>query len=124
MRSSSRRYLSLANRRELLEPAPDGSGYACRWIHTSRLHAPLVQPSLGQRLLSRCLTDAPIGRRAAPDPFRGPPELSVLIGHRGTERLPLLLATLESLAAQQGVKLECLVIEQDPVARVGPLLPS
>lgn len=124
LRSPSRRYLALANRTETLEPAPDGSGYACRWMHTSRLHAALVQPRLGQRLLRRCLLDAPISQCPAPEPFLGTPELSVLIGHRGTERLPLLLATLESLAAQEQVQLECLVIEQDATERIGPLLPT
>jgi len=124
LRSRSRRYLSLANRSECLERAPDGNGYACRWSYTSRLHAPLVQPRLGQRLLQRCLADAPIAQRPAPETFSGTPELSVLIGHRGTERLPLLLATLESLAAQEDVRLECLVIEQDSVTRIGSSLPS
>jgi hypothetical protein len=124
LRSSSRRYLALANRREMLEAAPDGSGYACRWTFTSRLHAPLVQPHLGQRLLSRCLADAPIAHSPSQEPFNGAPELSVLIGHRGQERLPLLLATLESLAAQEGVKLECLVIEQDSKVRIREALPG
>jgi GT2 family glycosyltransferase len=48
----------------------------------------------------------------------------VLIGHRGTERLPLLLATLESLAAQENVRLECLVIEQDSEPRIADRLPA
>jgi hypothetical protein len=129
LRDPARRYLSLANRRESLEPAPDGSGFACRWAFTSRLHAALVQPRLGQRLLRRCLIDAPITRRSAPADFPAaaglePPEISVLIGHRGLERLPLLLATLESLAAQQDVRLECLVIEQDCECRVASRLPG
>ena len=124
LRSPSRRYLGLANRSETLEAAPDGVGFACRWTHTSRLHAAQVQPRLAQRLLRRFLGDAPIGQRPAPAPFSGPPQISVLIGHRGTERLPLLLATLKSLAAQEGVTLECLVIEQDATARIGAALPT
>jgi hypothetical protein len=124
LRSPSRRYLSLANRSETLEPAPDGEGFACCWTYTSRLHASQVQPRLAQRLLGRCLGDAPIGRRPAPTPFNGTPQISVLIGHRGTERLPLLLATLESLADQEEVTLECLVIEQDTTPRIGAALPA
>ncbi len=124
LRSSSRSYLSLANRTETLEPAPDGSGYTCRWAFTSRLHAPAVQPHLAQRLLRRCLADAPIGRQATPPDCPATPKLSVLIGHRGTERLPLLLATLESLAAQDDVALECLVIEQDSEVRIAAKLPT
>lgn len=124
LRSGSRRYLALANRREILEAAPDGSGYACRWTHTSRLHAPQLQPQLGQRLLRRALADAPIARIEAPPAGEGPPELSVLIGHRGLERLPLLLATLESIAAQEEVRLECVVIEQDHQPRIAGALPA
>jgi hypothetical protein len=124
LRSPSRRYLSLANRSESLEAAPDGLGYACRWAFTSRLHAAAVQPALGLRLLRRCLADAPIARRSSPAHSDEPPELSVMIGHRGTERLPLLLATLESVAAQQDVRLECLVIEQDQEVRIAASLPS
>jgi hypothetical protein len=124
LRSSSRRYLGLANRTETLEQAPDGEGFACRWTYTSRLHAAQVQPHLAQRLLGRCLGDAPIGRRPAPAPCSAPPQISVLIGHRGTERLPLLLATLESVAAQEGVSLECLVIEQDTTPLINASLPT
>lgn len=126
LRSPSRHYLSLCNRTEHLEAAPDGSGYACRWQYTSRLHAPLVQPELGRRLLARCLADAPIERRpGGPSPtVAGTPQLSVLIGHRGLERLPHLLATLESLAAQEDVRLECLVIEQDHQTRIAASLPD
>jgi len=124
LRSSSRRYLGLANRSETLEPAPDGAGFACSWAYTSRLHAAQVQPRLAQRLLRRCLEEAPIEQQPAPAPGSGPPEISVLIGHRGSERLPLLLGTLESLAAQQGVRLECLVIEQDTTPRIQAALPA
>jgi hypothetical protein len=47
-----------------------------------------------------------------------------LIGHRGRERLPLLLATLASLAAQHDVHLECLVIEQAAVSEIANDLPD
>ncbi|MDM7953670.1 MAG: glycosyltransferase [Cyanobium sp. CZS 25K] len=117
-------HLEIANRSERLAPAPDGGGQACLWRYTSRLHAPGVQPELGRRLLRRCLAAAPIRSRPTPGWADGPPELSVLIGHRGTERLPLLLATLESLAAQEGVRLECLVIEQDSEPRIADRLPD
>jgi hypothetical protein len=46
-----------------------------------------------------------------------------LIGHRGRERLPLLLATLTSLAAQEDVNLECIVIEQAAVSEIASDLP-
>jgi GT2 family glycosyltransferase len=123
LRRAAPAHLAIANRDERLEAAPDGRGQACLWRFTSRLHAPRLQPELGRRLLHRCLAAAPIRRRAAPGWGDGPPELSVLIGHRGSERLPLLLATLDSLAAQEGVRLECLVIEQDSEPRIADRLP-
>lgn len=123
LRRPTPEYLALANRSERLERAPDGTGFSCRWKFTSRLHAPGIQPHLGQRLMRRCLADAPIGMiPTRPDPVAAP-DISVLIGHRGRERLPLLLATLASLAAQQDVHLECLVIEQAPVSEIVDDLP-
>jgi hypothetical protein len=124
LRSPGRHYLSLANRNESLEPGPEGIGFSCCWRFTSRLHAPSLQPKLAVRLLQRCLADAPIQRRTEPTTASDPPEVSVLIGHRGTERLPLLLATLESLAAQQDVRYECLVIEQDSTSQIASSLPG
>jgi predicted glycosyltransferase involved in capsule biosynthesis len=50
--------------------------------------------------------------------------ISVLIGHRGMERLPLLLLTLRSVAAQTGVNLECIVIEQDTKSLIKEYLPK
>jgi hypothetical protein len=116
-------YLSLCNRLESLDPAPQGLGYACRWAFTSQLHAPTVQPRLGQRLLQCCIDNAPIQCTTTPPPSHQEPQISVLIGHRGTERLPLLLATLQSLAAQRHVRFECLVIEHDTCATMADHLP-
>lgn len=124
LRSPDHLYLSLANRLERVEAAPVGIGYACCWPFTSRLHAPTVQPQLGVRLLQRCLADAPIERCSEPESGQEAPEVSVLIGHRGRERLPLLLATLESIAAQQHVRFECIVIEQDDSSCLEGLLPT
>lgn len=127
LRGPSPAYLALANRRERLEPAPDGLGWACEWRFTSVLHAPGVQSGLGSRLLRRCLADAPIARCSSPSHPLAPgeiPQLTVLIGHRGEQRLPLLLATLASLAAQREVRMECLVVEQDDEPRIASALPA
>jgi len=124
LRSPTPEYLSLANRMERLERAPDGTGFFCRWPYTSRLHAPRLQPHLGQRLLRRCLEHAQISSAPTRPVSPSPPEISVLIGHRGRERLPLLLATLASLAAQHDVHLECLVIEQAAVSEIANDLPD
>ncbi len=117
-------YLALCNRYEKLRPAPLGGGYECCWSYTSRLHASLVCPDLGQRLLRRCLQDFPVVRLAVPAwDSRQNPELSVVIPHRGAERVGHLLATLKTIAGQRNVRLECIVVEQDNQSEIASLLP-
>ena len=54
----------------------------------------------------------------------GEPRLvSFIIGHRGTERLPHLLSTLRSIAAQRGAEVECIVVEQSTAPQVRDHLP-
>jgi GT2 family glycosyltransferase len=117
-------YLELCNREERLEAAPDGQGARCMWPWTSDLHAPKVLPSLGLRLMQRALADHPVVRLQAPKNTDAPPEISFIVGHRGNERLPQLLATLESIAGQQGARVECLVVEQDRDASIAGKLPT
>lgn len=124
LRGPSERLLALCNRHEVLESAPQDVGYACCWAFTSQLHAPTLLPSLGQGLLQRCLEQAPIAHQSAPPASAAAPQISVLIGHRGLERLPLLLATLASLAAQRQVSFECLVIEHSDHASISDQLPA
>lgn len=117
-------YLALRNRNEQLEAAPDSSGYRCLWQWTSDLHAPKVIPALGRQLMRRALRVHPIAQAGTPLQSAGDPQISFLIGHRGMERVPHLLATLGSIAAQQGVRVECVVVEQDEVSQLGPVLPT
>jgi hypothetical protein len=122
--AGDRRYLGLCNRGEKLEPAPDGSGYRCDWQWTSDLRAPLLMPRLGMRLMQRSLRDHPIRMNTAAENATPRPRVSFIIGHRGDRRLPHLLKTLESIAGQQGVVIECLVVEQDAEARLTGRLPA
>jgi hypothetical protein len=117
-------FLALCNRTERLEPAPAGIGYRCQWQWTSDLHAPRIVPALGKRMMARAFADHPIRRAGRPEHRTGSPEVSFVIGHRGTDRLPHLLATLESIAGQQGASVECVVVEQDTEARVAAELPA
>jgi hypothetical protein len=50
--------------------------------------------------------------------------VSFVIGHRGMERLPHLLSTIESIAGQRDVGVECLVVEQDTQTLVRAQLPG
>ena len=117
-------YLTLCNRYELLEAAPYGEGYRCDWQWTSDLHAPKFLPALGLRLMERALADHPISRAAAPENETQQPHISFVIGHRGVDRLPHLLATLESIAGQRDVSFECLVVEQSASSEVKDHLPG
>ena len=117
-------YLALCNRDELLEAAPNGIGYRCVWRWTSDLDAPKVLPALGLRLMKRALEDHPIRRAAAPAGVAPVPEVGFIIGHRGSDRLPHLLATLESIAGQRDVSIDCVVVEQDVQARTKAHLPG
>lgn len=122
--SSGKAWLTVRNRAERLEAAPDHSGYRCDWRWTSDLHAPKFIPALGRLLMDRALADYPIRSAELPQREVGTPQVTFLIGHRGMARLPHLLATLQSIAAQQGVVVECIVIEQDTVSQLGPHLPA
>jgi hypothetical protein len=52
------------------------------------------------------------------------PQVSFIIGHRGTTRLPHLLATLRTIAAQHAVRCECIVVEQAHIGEIDDALPS
>lgn len=117
-------YLAICNREERLEAAPSGTGYRCQWQWSSELHAPKFVSRLGHRLMRRALTEHPTRRATTVNPFTGSPDITFIIGHRGMDRLPHLLATLESIAGQEAASVECLVVEQDIQARIADLLPS
>lgn len=124
-RAGGKGWLLVRNRAERLEGAPDASGQRCLWQWTSDLHAPKHVPALGRWLMRRALAEHPIGLADAPQAAPGePPQLSFLIGHRGMVRLPHLLMTLRSIAAQRGAAVECIVIEQDAVSQLRPHLPA
>jgi len=113
-------WLQIRNRNELIRM--DERGVQCLWRFTSELHIANVFPSTGRRLMRRALSRWPIALRDAPE-TNGPPQVSFLIGHRGTERLPHLLATLRSIAGQHGVAIECIVVEQSEVPEIERFLP-
>jgi len=117
-------YLALCNRDERLEVAPNGKGYRCVWNWTSDLHAPKCLPRLGKRLMKRALENHPICRATIPQNQSDDPDISFIIGHRGIDRLPNLLVTLESIAGQKDARFECIVIEQSETELIRNRLPS
>lgn len=114
----------MRNRNEVLEIGSGGEGARCHWRWTSDLHVAQVYPALGRALLRRALRDWPVRFAEGPCVSTGPAQVSFLIGHRGRPRLPLLQATLASLAAQEGVTCEYVVVEQAPVSELTGQLPG
>jgi hypothetical protein len=112
-RWSGRSWLDFRNRDERLIPAPGERGYDCDWEWTSDLNVAALIPDVARRLMSVALAEWPVRLEPCRDGAPGAgPLVSFIIGHRGAERLPHLLATLSTLQAQEGARVECLVVEQ------------
>jgi glycosyltransferase involved in cell wall biosynthesis len=116
-------WLSIRNRGERLITGPERKGVLCQWQWTSDLHITRVFPSLGLRLMRRALRDWPI--TTTPHSITGgsPPDVSFIIGHKGVDRLPLLLTTLASIADQRDCSVECVVVEQSISPEIQRFLP-
>jgi hypothetical protein len=117
-------WVRIKNRRERIEVSADGQGVRCLWPWTSDLHVASVFPRHGRRLLHRTLREWPIGFECQPPSYSGDPEVTFVLGHRGEARLPHLKATISSIAAQRGTRIECFVVEQSAAATLEPHLPS
>lgn len=120
----SRDWIRIRNRTEELDVAPDGSGVRCGLEWASDLHIAKVFASMGRRLLRRALRDRPIRLVETQADTSGEVQVSFVIGHRGIARLPHLLATLRSIAAQTNVACECIVVEQSASPEIQASLPS
>ena len=129
----------MRNRADGVQREPGGIGVACDWTYTRTLHLCDVFPKTSVWLLMRALQAYPIRLLAAPEHvsedtvcWNGAeqaagdllPQVSFLIGHRGLERLPLLLCVLRSIAAQEQIRFECIVVEQSAAAEIRDALPS
>ncbi|MEY4353093.1 MAG: hypothetical protein RLZZ609_1334 [Cyanobacteriota bacterium] len=122
----NRKYLKLHNRLEKIAEGPNGCGYVCLWPFTSKLYAPQVWTYLGGKLLRLSLRDSEFKQQEDKPTSENKidVDISILIGHRGVERLSHLLCTISYFAGQEGVSLECIVIEQDVSPRIRDYLPS
>jgi hypothetical protein len=115
------------NRGDRLRFDPEGRGVECDWEFTRTLHLCDVFPAFGRKLLDAALRDCPIRLAETPAPAvtnDGAPDVSFIVGHRGLERLPQLLGVLKSIAAQQGGRTECIVVEQDVSPQLRDELPD
>jgi len=121
--STSRGWVRYRNRNESLTLDPHTGGARCDWMYTSDLHLCAVYPFTARWLLRRATAQWPIESAERPK-IDGAARVSFIIGHRGETRAPLLLKTLASIAAQRGVPIECIVVEQSAQPVTQPRLPQ
>ncbi|RBP49173.1 glycosyltransferase family 2 protein [Arenicella xantha] len=117
-------WIEIRDRHQKLIRHDQSSGVACEGQWTSDLYLPSVFPRFGALLYKFAMRSHRIDLAPATQPHSGQPEVSFIIGHRGMERLPLLLKTLDSVSAQTGCACECIVVEQDSVPRIKNHLPK
>ena len=117
------RYLEIKNRMERLGRGPKNNSYVCLWPYTSRLAAVERWPFVGRSILRRCIRDH-VFKSDRHEVSNKSFDISVIIGHRGLQRKDLLLTTLGSIGSQEGVSIECIVVEQDNTPKIKRFLPS
>ena len=111
-RRLGRSWLDFRNRGQRLLRAPDGPGYDCDWRWSSDLNLTRSAPPLARRLIAAALAKHPVRLEPSTATPADGPLVSFIIGHRGAERVPHLLATVRSILAQSGAHVECLLVEQ------------
>ena len=112
------------NRDERIIATSDGPGFDCDWRWTSDLTVSKVFPIVGRQLMKVALNQWPIRLEDTAPQQQGTPAVSFIIGHRGAEKVPHLLATIRSIFAQEGASTECVIVEQDAEPRLKELLPE
>jgi hypothetical protein len=117
-------WLKLGNRHEALQADPATGGVVVPGGESSRLSVARQFPRVGGRLLEHCLAKWPVALEDQAVEAPTDPELSVVIGVRGTRRLPQFHRCMASLAAQRGARVEVIVVEQSPVPEFEKLLPA
>lgn len=115
------RWTEIRNRDEVIDVREGGA--RCAWQFTSDLHIAKVFPAFGKRLMATALREWPIRISSSAPASAASPEVSFIIGHRGMQRLPHLLATLATIAAQS-IDVECIVVEQSVAPEIAERLPS
>lgn len=113
-------WFGIGNRQDHLDRSTSGRGVAYLDDGSSDLHACHVFPSLGAALMKRAICQWPFRFDAQPHCAKRP-NLSFVIPHRGRERVPLLIATVRSILAQNDVAIECIVVEQSSAREIDGL---
>jgi hypothetical protein len=118
------RWTEFHNRHECLVAGPE-RGFDCKWEWTSDLNVAKTLPGAGGKLMRAALAHWPIRAAGASTPgATGDPVVSFILGHRGADRMPHLLATLSTILAQDDCPMECLVVEQSSAPELDGHLPT
>lgn len=123
LRRGAGTWVYVRNRDERLIKSDSRNAVRCDWRWTSELHVAKVFPSAGLRLMHTAFGEWPVRMREAISPEPGPPQVSFIIPHKGSERTPNLLLTLRSIAGQSAARVECIVVEQGPESSIAAMLP-
>ena len=125
---ASTAWLSIRNRKQRIVSSRSPFGVHCQWKWTSDLYLPKVFPLFSKLLLRQALSSENFDFANAPQDklsnAKNATDVTFIIGHRGRSRLSLLLKTLESIAAQKGCSIECIVVELDHRSNIKDALPS
>ncbi len=125
-RLTGRNWLDLKNRHELISIDPVSKGRICHWADSSALTVARVFPHVGARILHESLKRWPVtlnpdsGFQTTPSS----PDVSFVIGVRGTRRLDQFRTVIRSLSNQQGVSTEIIVVEQSVTRDFESVVPT
>ncbi len=116
-------WMQVRNRDQKLHLSENPFGVKCDWLWTSDLYLPKIFPSFSNKLFSKAINTYPFDINPNNTPDHIEPEVSFIIGHRGTARIDLLLTTINAIANQRNCKIECIVVEQDVQSVIKDILP-
>ena len=116
-------WLFIRNRNDKISTSSNPPGISCDWQWTSDLYLPKKFPYIGQVLFNRALGTYDFSLSTTRKIDDSEPEVSFIIGHRGSARLDLLIKTIKSIS-QQDCAIECIVVEQDEHPSLEQHLPS
>lgn len=116
-------WMFITNRNEKYVPALKGTGVCMLDDHTSPLRIASHFPLLSNRLFRKACKQFPF-LFCADFNHCDSPKASIIIGHRGKEKLKNLHCVLQSVAAQTIRATECIVVEQSASAELKNQLPA
>lgn len=121
-----RNWLDLKNRHELISTDTVSKGRICHWKDSSPLTVARIFPHVGARILHESLRRWPVslnpdsGFQTSPSA----PDVSFVIGVRGTRRLDQFRTVIRSISNQRGVSIEIIVVEQSVTRDFESVVPT